>query len=76
MNLLELCGVVYLAITAGGNSSKDAYKALGVVVAWIIAGAVWVAVNTARQGHTLLPDRPQRLHPPVPPNRPTTTPVP
>ncbi len=29
MNLAELFGVVYLAITAGGAGSKDAYKALG-----------------------------------------------
>jgi APA family basic amino acid/polyamine antiporter len=45
MNLAELFGVVYLAITAGGASSKDAYKALGLVVVWIVIGFIWVAVN-------------------------------
>ncbi len=73
MNLAELCGVVYLAVTAGGNSSRDAYKALGVVVAWVIAGAIWVAVNTARQGHDLWPDAPRRGQQPM--DRPLTVPV-
>ncbi len=45
MNLAELFGVVYLAITAGGTSSKDAYKALGIVGVWIVIGIIWVAVN-------------------------------
>jgi amino acid transporter len=45
MNLAELFGVVYLAITAGGATSKDAYKSIGIVVAWIVIGVIWVAVN-------------------------------
>jgi amino acid transporter len=45
MNLSELFGVVYLAITAGGAGSKDAYKALGIVGLWIVIGFVWVAAN-------------------------------
>jgi amino acid transporter len=45
MNLAELFGVVFLAINAGGQSSKDAYKALGIVGVWIVIGVVWVAVN-------------------------------
>lgn len=45
MNLAELCGVVYLAITAGGSESKDAYKALGIVALWIVIGFVWVMFN-------------------------------
>jgi uncharacterized membrane protein YphA (DoxX/SURF4 family) len=49
MNLAELFGVVYLAITAGGASSKDAYKALGLVVLWIVIGVIWVAVNPNKQ---------------------------
>ena len=40
-----LFGVVYLAVTAGGASSKDAYKALGIVVVWIVIGVIWVAIN-------------------------------
>ncbi len=45
MNLAMLFGVVYLAITAGGSSSKDAYKSLAIVGIWIVIGIVWVAVN-------------------------------
>ena len=45
MNIAELIGVVYLAITSGGATSKDAYKALGIVGLWIVAGLIWVALN-------------------------------
>jgi amino acid transporter len=45
MNLGELFGVVYLAITAGGATSKDAYKSLAIVGVWIVIGVVWVALN-------------------------------
>jgi len=45
MNLAELFGVVYLAVTAGGTSSKDAYKALAIVGIWIVLGFIWVALN-------------------------------
>jgi amino acid transporter len=50
MNLAELFGVVYLAITAGGATSKDAYKSLAIVGAWIVIGVVWVALNP-NKGH-------------------------
>jgi len=45
MNIGELLGVVYLAVKAGGDSSKNAYIALGMVGVWIVLGFVWVAVN-------------------------------
>ncbi|HMC42086.1 MAG TPA: APC family permease [Acidimicrobiales bacterium] len=45
MNLAELFGVVYLAVTAGGTTAKDAYKSIGIVVVWIAIGVVWVALN-------------------------------
>jgi amino acid transporter len=48
MNLAMLFGVVYLAITAGGAGSKDAYKALGIVGLWIVAGVIWVLMNPDR----------------------------
>jgi hypothetical protein len=48
MNIAELCGVVYLAITAGGSGSKDAYKALAIVGVWIVLGIVWVAINPSK----------------------------
>jgi APA family basic amino acid/polyamine antiporter len=54
MNLAELAGVVYLAIVAGGTTSMDAYIALGIVGAWIVAGVIWVALNPAKKGAKLL----------------------
>ncbi|HEY5473857.1 MAG TPA: APC family permease, partial [Candidatus Limnocylindrales bacterium] len=54
MNLAELAGVVYLAIVAGGTTSMDAYIALGIVGAWILIGAAWVALNPAMRGQKLL----------------------
>ncbi|HVM65170.1 MAG TPA: APC family permease, partial [Acidimicrobiales bacterium] len=45
MNLAELVGVVYLAVTAGGTTAKDAYKSIGIVVVWIVIGVLWVALN-------------------------------
>jgi len=48
MNIAELIGVVYLAITAGGATSKDAYKSLGIVVLWCVIGVIWVALNPDR----------------------------
>jgi amino acid transporter len=50
MNLAELFGVVYLAVTAGGASSKDAYKAIGIVLVWMVIGVLWVAINP-NKGH-------------------------
>jgi len=48
MNILELCGVVYIAVTGSGTTPGDAYKALGVVVLWSIIGFVWVMANPNR----------------------------
>jgi amino acid transporter len=45
MNLAMLFGVVYLAITAGGATSTDAYKSIAIVVGWIVLGLLWVAFN-------------------------------
>jgi APA family basic amino acid/polyamine antiporter len=45
MNIAELLGVIYIAVKAGGSSSKNAYIALGAVVVWILLGFVWVALN-------------------------------
>jgi len=57
MNLAELFGVVYLAITAGGAASKDAYKAIAIVVGWIVLGIIWVSFNPAMRGSKLREER-------------------
>jgi amino acid transporter len=48
MNLAMLFGVVFLAITAGGATAKDAYKSLAIVGVWIVIGIVWVALNPSK----------------------------
>jgi basic amino acid/polyamine antiporter, APA family len=50
MNIGELLGVIYIAVKSGGNSSKNAYIALGVVALWIVLGFIWVALNP-NKGH-------------------------
>ncbi len=67
MNLAELFGVVYLAVTAGGSTSKDAYKAIGIVVLWIVIGVLWVAFNpNRRHAKGVVEDR-KRVEEPAPP---------
>jgi amino acid transporter len=55
MNVLELAGVIFIAVTGSGTSPGNAYKALGVVVLWCVVGVVWVALNPssrhARDAH-------------------------
>ncbi|WP_298209242.1 APC family permease [Ferrimicrobium sp.] len=48
MNIVELAGVVYLAIAGGGSGATDAIKAIIIVAVWVVAGFVWVLVNPKR----------------------------
>jgi amino acid transporter len=50
MNIGELLGVIYIAVKAGGDSSKNAYIALGMVAVWIVLGFIWVGLNP-NKGH-------------------------
>jgi APA family basic amino acid/polyamine antiporter len=56
MNIAELGGVMYLAVTAGGSSSVDAYVALAMVAVWIVLGVLWVALNPATRGQKMIAD--------------------
>ena len=56
MNVAELVGIVYLAITAGGATSLDAYIAIGGVAVWCIIGLAWVIFNPATKGQKLIAD--------------------
>lgn len=49
LNLAEMIGVVYIAVTGSGTTPGDAYKAIGVVVLWAVLGFVWVALNPNKQ---------------------------
>ena len=64
MNVAEIIGVLYIAVTGSGTSPADAYKAIGVVVVWALIGVVWVLRNPNMRGTKLLHDPGQR--PPVP----------
>jgi len=55
MNLVELAGVVYLALAGGGSGATDAVKAIIIVAIWIVAGVAWVLLNPLR-GHA------ERIH--------------
>jgi amino acid transporter len=58
MNIAELLGVLYIGITGSGTTPGDAYKALGVVAAWCVAGVVWVAINpNKRHAKTVVESR-------------------
>jgi amino acid transporter len=54
MNVAELSGIVYLAVKAGGDSSKNAFIALAMVAVWIVAGFVWVMANPHHRGKPIL----------------------
>jgi len=53
-NLAMLAAVMYIAITAGGASSKDAVIGLSIVGVWIIAGMIWMVANSAASGQPML----------------------
>jgi amino acid transporter len=61
MNLAELAGIVYLAFAAGGTTANDAFIAIGVVLAWIVAGGVWMVLNPATRGTKLFRDPGKRV---------------
>ena len=50
MNIAELIGVIYIAMTGSATSQGDALKAIGVVVVWCLIGFIWVVSNPSR-GH-------------------------
>ena len=49
MNIAELVGVIYIALTGSGTTPGDAVKAIGVVVLWCLAGFLWVVLNPGRR---------------------------
>jgi hypothetical protein len=48
MNVAELLGVVYLAVSGGGSGATDAIKAIIVVGVWAVAGIIWYTANPHR----------------------------
>jgi APA family basic amino acid/polyamine antiporter len=58
MNLAELLGVIYLAVKAGGSTSTDTVKAIAIVVAWCVAGVIWVVANPRMRGSKVFAEPP------------------
>ena len=52
-NLAMLGAVLFASITAGGSTQTDTVIALAIVAVWIVAGAVWLVVNSAAQRRSL-----------------------
>jgi APA family basic amino acid/polyamine antiporter len=53
-NIAMLGAVIFESVSAGGSTQTDTLIALGFVIAWIVIGAVWLLVNSARQRKPLL----------------------
>jgi len=66
MNIAELTGIFYIAITGSGTTPGDAFKAMGVVVLWCAIGAVWVLANPKMRGTKVLHDPGRREPEPAP----------
>ncbi len=53
-NAAMLAAVVVMSLSAGGATQTDALVALGIVAAWLVAGAVWLVVNSGATGQSIL----------------------
>ncbi|MHB8507466.1 MAG: APC family permease [Candidatus Dormibacteria bacterium] len=53
-NLAMLAGVIYESVTAGGSTQTDTVVALAMVGVWIVAGAVWLVVNSAANKRSIM----------------------
>ncbi len=60
-NLAALGAVIYLSVSAGGNTQSDTVIALGVVVVWMLLGVIWLVVNTRRMKHPVLVEEKPRM---------------
>jgi len=46
--------VIFESVSAGGSTQTDTLIALAFVGGWIVVGAVWLVVNSARQKRPLM----------------------
>jgi len=56
-NLALLGAILVMSISSGGTTQTDTMIALGVVAAWIMAGAAWLTVNSRAAGRPILVGR-------------------
>ena len=53
-NVAMLGAVIFESVSAGGSTQTDTLIALAFVGGWILVGAVWLIINSARQQRPLL----------------------
>jgi amino acid transporter len=53
-NIAMLLAVIYESVSAGGSTATDTIIALGIVAAWIVAGVIWMMVNSAAGKKSIL----------------------
>jgi amino acid transporter len=58
-NLAMLGAIVYLNLVSGGSTATDTVIALAIVGVWIVAGVIWLMVNSATRSKPVL----HREHP-------------
>ena len=52
-NILMLGAIVWIGMSAGGNTAMDAVIAISVVIVWLVIGGAWFIHNTKKEGHTV-----------------------
>jgi amino acid transporter len=50
-NILMLGAIVWIGMSAGGNTAMDAVIAISVVIVWLVIGGAWFIHNTKKEGH-------------------------
>ncbi len=53
-NLAMLGAIVYLNLIAGGSTATDTIIAIGIVLVWIVAGVVYLVINSASGKRSIL----------------------
>lgn len=54
LNLLMIVTILYAAALSGGDTKKAAFLAIGIAFAWGIVSVIYVVVNNARHGRSLM----------------------
>lgn len=54
LNLLMIVTILYAAALSGGDTKKAAFLAVGIAVAWGVVSVIYVVVNNARQGRSMM----------------------
>jgi amino acid transporter len=53
-NILMLAAIIFMSISAGGSTQTDTVIAIGIVLAWVVAGLAWLFVTSASRNKRVL----------------------